>query len=205
MSIKDIGKSTSGISQYVRTAEKLLAAGRYRIALDALSVAQEFDPHNSSLPNIIERALVLEANSAVNDAAKQEGSNGNGRRPYLSVTVGKHFESGVKDEETPLTAEEVHTRVKMLVDAANVFLGRGLNESAFESLMRAYLLDPLAPEVISGEKSILPVLEVMGDGPGGKISTRTSSEDRTTESNSASLKEAPLKRGSLLRRWMQGR
>lgn len=205
MSIREMRKSNTGISQYVRTAEKLLAAGRYQTALDALSVAQEFYPHNSSLPNIIERVLVLEAKSGGNDAAQQEGSNGNGRRHTLSVRVGKQYESALRDEEAPLSAGEVHARVKILVNAANVFLGRGLNESAFESLMRAYLLDPLAPEVISGEQKILPVLEVMGNRPGGKASSHTSAEDRTEKSNSASLNEAPLKRGSLLRRWMQGR
>jgi hypothetical protein len=203
MSTRDIGKSATGVSQYVRTAEKLLAAGRYRTALEALSVAQEFDPHNSFLPNIIERALILEAESAENNAAKQGGSNGNGRRHSLPVTVAKQFESGVKGDELPLSSEDVHRRVKMLVDAANVFLGRGLNESAFESLMRAYLLDPLAPEVISGEQKILPVIEMMGDRR--RATARLSSDDRTIQSNSASLNDAPLKGGSLLRRWMQGR
>jgi hypothetical protein len=136
------------VSQYVRTAEQLLSAGKYAMALEALSVAQELEPHDASVRAILDRALMLQAQT---------------RSRYLSVTVGNQFAGGVRtaEDEFPLSQEETRARVRYLVEVADVFLDRGMTESALDSLMRAYLLDPLAPEVISSEKKILPVLEIM--------------------------------------------
>jgi hypothetical protein len=64
MKVKDAYLNSGGVSQYVRTAEKLLAAGNYRMAIDAMSVAQELDPHNPRLQGVVERALMLEAKAA---------------------------------------------------------------------------------------------------------------------------------------------
>jgi tetratricopeptide (TPR) repeat protein len=139
-----------GVSQYVRTAEQLLNAGKYAMALEALSVAQELDPHSASVRTILDRALMLRAQTT-----------------SRYVTVGEEFARGVRtaEDETALSQQEIHARVQYLVDVADVFLDRGMTESALDSLMRAYLLDPLAPEVISSEKRILPVLEMMRNAP----------------------------------------
>jgi len=136
------------VSQYVRTAEELLSAGKYAMALEALSVAQELEPHDASVRAILDRALMLQAQTTSR---------------YLSVTVGNQFVGGVRavEDDSSLSKEEIRARVQYLVEVADVFLDRGMTESALDSLMRAYLLDPLAPEVISSEKRILPVLEIM--------------------------------------------
>jgi hypothetical protein len=149
-----------GVSQYVRTAEQLLHAGKYAMALEALSVAQELDPYNASVRTILDRALMLQAHSTAR---------------YLSVTVGKEFAQGVRtaEDESALSQQEIRARVQYLVEVADVFLDRGMTESAMDSLMRAYLLDPLAPEVISSEKKILPVLEMMRNAP-QKLNSDTS-------------------------------
>jgi thioredoxin-like negative regulator of GroEL len=148
-----------GVSQYVRTAEQLLDAGKYAMALEALSVAQELEPHNASIRAILDRVLMLEA---------QNSSR------YLSVTVGDEFAGGVRtsEDEAALSPQEIHARVKYLVDIADVFLDRGMTESALDSLLRAYLLDPLAPEVISSERRILPLLDIMREGS-QKLSSET--------------------------------
>jgi tetratricopeptide (TPR) repeat protein len=141
-----------GVSQYVKTAEHLLKAGKYAMALEALSVAQELEPHSVPVKTAIDRALTLQTEAASR---------------YLSVTVGNHFAHGVRtaEDEAALSQQEIHERVQYLVDVADVFLDRGMTESALDSLMRAYLLDPLAPEVLSSEKRILPVLEMMRSAP----------------------------------------
>ena len=141
-----------GVSQYVRTAEQLLNAGKYAIALEALSVAQEMEPQNASVRAILDRALMLQAQTTSR---------------YLSVTVGSQFARGVRalEDESALSQQEIRARVQYLVEVADIFLDRGMTESALDSLMRAYLLDPLAPEVISSEKKIFPVLEMMRNAP----------------------------------------
>ncbi len=141
-----------GVSQYVRAAERLLEAGKYTMALEALSVAQELEPYNASVRTVLDRALTLQAQL---------------RGPSLSVTVGNQFPHGVRtaEDESALSQQEIHARVEYLVQVADVFLDRGMTESALDSLMRAYLLDPLAPEVLSSERRILPVLEMMRSVP----------------------------------------
>jgi hypothetical protein len=145
-----IAMERHGVSQYVRTAEQLLSAGKYAMALEALSVAQELEPHNASVRTVLDRVLTQQAEI---------------RTHHLSVSVGKQFPRGVRaaDDESALTQQEIRVRVQYLVDVADVFLDRGMTESALDSLMRAYLLDPMAPEVISSEQRIFPVLDLMRD------------------------------------------
>jgi hypothetical protein len=156
-----------GVSQYVRTAEQLLEAGKYAMALEALSVAQELEPHDASVRAILDRALMLQAQSSSR---------------CLTVTVGNEFARGTRtaEDEVALSPQEIHARVQYLVDIADVFLGRGMTESALDSLLRAYLLDPLAPEVISSEQRILPLLDIMRDGS-QKLSSGTTEGPVRTE------------------------
>jgi len=81
----------------------------------------------------------------------------------LSVTVGKQFESGFKrqEDESATSSEAVRLRIKELTETAQILLNRGLSESAFETLMRAYLLDPLNPDVLLCEKRVLPAWEAL--------------------------------------------
>jgi hypothetical protein len=100
----------------------------------------------------MERARLLEASSAPSEDP--------GR--YLSVTVGNRFQGGIKGSDTdePTSPEQTRLRIRELTETAHILLNRGLSESAFDTLMKAYLLDPLNPDVISAEKRVLPAWEL---------------------------------------------
>lgn len=69
--------------------------------------------------------------------------------------------AGRTDGNESLTPHEIETRVRHLtIVAANLFK-RGAYEPAFESLMKAYLLDPGSPHVVACEKTLLPALEML--------------------------------------------
>jgi hypothetical protein len=140
-----------------------MLAGKVETALEQLAIAQGLEPDNKYILAVIERA------NAMHRGTSQRGSTAprspdaeSGRHRYLSITVGKEFESGIRSSrpEPQLTPEELRLRVHQLVVNADALLSRGQSESAFESLMKAYLLDPLAPEVLSCEKRVLPAWEL---------------------------------------------
>jgi hypothetical protein len=60
-----------------------------------------------------------------------------------------------------LSSQEVESRVRRLTAVASNLFWRGSYQTAFESLMKAYLLDPSSPYVIACEKTLLPVLDMM--------------------------------------------
>jgi thioredoxin-like negative regulator of GroEL len=133
---EDNHKSSNSVSQYVRAAEELLTSGKYGMALEALSIAQEMDPQNSNLQAIVERALMLQAQAATNPSEQSELPAERTSSWILSPTVGKQFDHGVKSvSEVSPSPQEIHAKVKYLVDTATVFMDRGMNESAFESLI----------------------------------------------------------------------
>jgi hypothetical protein len=131
----------TGVSHYLDAAKCLLAAGKSGMALEALSVAREMDPSDVRIQTFLDNALLLAAHGAVDPGFPPPG-----------------------DRERGGDAQDIRSRVRYLVDAADGFLARGLNESAFESLLCAYLLDPLAPEVMASEERILPILNIMRGG-----------------------------------------
>jgi hypothetical protein len=148
---EDSRSGPTSVSQIVRTAERYVAEGRFGLALDQLTIAKSLDPQNQYIGAIIERVQALER------AVPSRQSD-----RYLSVTVGHQYEAGVRgrDEEN-MSADELRTRVRELTEAAGILLNRGLSESAFETLMRAYLLDPVSPDVLACEKSVLPAWELV--------------------------------------------
>jgi hypothetical protein len=77
------------------------------------------------------------------------------RKP-LSVTIGPEF-GKVGGKGIPGT--DVQSQVVRLTGAAEQYLKRGQSALAFDSLMEAYLLDPLNPLVLSCEKNVLPAWE----------------------------------------------
>lgn len=161
-SLNGSGQAASGsnnVMEFIRAAEKFMSAGKYALALDQLLLAQKLEPKNQYIGAIIERAEALRAGTGSH--GKQRGaSNDPGR--FLSLTVGKEFEHGIRQpgEEAVLTPQETRAKVLQLVESADALLGRGLSENAFEALMKAYLLDPVAPEVIACEGKVLPVWEL---------------------------------------------
>jgi hypothetical protein len=137
----------------IRMAEKHMAAGKYALAVEQLSLAQQLEPQNQYIRAIMERARILESSSTSNDDSNR----------YLSVTVGNKFDGGIRgqQQDDPASAEETRLRIRELTETAHILLNRGLSESAFETLMKAYLLDPLNPDVISAEKRVLPAWELV--------------------------------------------
>ena len=159
-SFKDSPQASHSVTQLIRLAEKYSAAGKHSLALEQLSVAQELEPHNKYIEAIIERVRVLQRterrDDARNDYLSTEPELDANR--YLSVTVGAEFDKGIKafKEESLPPPTDLQVRIKRLTDIAEELLQQGLYESAFDSLMKAYLLDPISPYVISCEKIVLP-------------------------------------------------
>ncbi len=85
---------------------------------------------------------------AIGDAPRE-------RKP-LSVTIGSDF-GKVGGNAGP--GRDVQSQISRLTGAAEQYLKRGQSALAFDSLMEAYLLDPLNPLVVSCEKSVLPAWE----------------------------------------------
>lgn len=155
----------SSVSDIIRSAEKFLSEGRYDVALEQLNQARGLDPANQYIDAIIVRAQNLRA-TQINPAQGRDPALEGSR--YLSVTIGKEFRGGIRPEEAG-SPEQIRLQIRQLTDTASVLLSRGLNESAFDSLMKAYLLDPMNPDVIACEARVLPAWERVrrahGDAP----------------------------------------
>jgi hypothetical protein len=83
------------------------------------------------------------------------GNPGRDKKP-LSVTIDQDFgRVGGKGPVGP----NVQSQIIRLTGAAEQYLKRGQSALAFDSLMEAYLLDPLNPLVLSCEKDVLPAWE----------------------------------------------
>jgi tetratricopeptide (TPR) repeat protein len=166
-------------SQYVRAAERYLLLEKFDMAMEQLAAAQQLEPDNQYILAVLERAQMLQHRINQKDSGKTPGpgrTETQGHR-YLSVTVGRQFDNGIRDmrEDPPLSAQEVRLRVRQHVATAEALLSRGLSENAFESLMKAYLLDPLAPEVLACEKKVLPAWELTRNRREQAILSQTSS------------------------------
>ncbi len=57
--------------------------------------------------------------------------------------------------------EDLQARIRHLTSAATRLFERGSYDTAFDSLMKAYLLDPASPHVLACERTLLPALELM--------------------------------------------
>lgn len=138
-------RKNGGVTQLVQAAERFIDAKNFKLALQQLAAAQELDPKNSYITAIVHRVREMEDD----------------HKRYLSVTVGKEFKDGIKglEDEPALSAREVRAKVRTLTNAAERFLEEGSVDSAFESLMKAFLLDPVSPDVVTCEKSVLPAWE----------------------------------------------
>jgi hypothetical protein len=74
------------------------------------------------------------------------------------VTVGREFSGGIRPDEGG-SSEQIRLQIRQLTDTATVLLNRGMSEGAFDSLMKAYLLDPMNPDVIACESRVIPAWE----------------------------------------------
>jgi hypothetical protein len=153
-----VGFSIGGASHLIRSAEKLAASGRFDFAVEQLAVAQQLDPGNKYIHAIIDRIRVLQ-NISENGNSKLDIQT---EKPtQLSVTVGRQFADGIRSSEDDqrFTPDDIHTKIRFLTNMADQYLENGSSDKAFDSLMKAYLLDPLSPYVIATEKTVLPAWE----------------------------------------------
>lgn len=147
-----IGQQAAATKEYIRVAERYIQEREYDLAMKQLTIAQRIDPNNIYIHAIIERIHRLAA----------EESNG-GR--FLAITVGDEFEDGIRPTPDGFPRpDEVEAQVRRLTAKASELLRRGAYETAFDSLMNAYLLDPVSPLVIETERTLLPAIEMMRRG-----------------------------------------
>lgn len=135
------------ITHLIRSAERYISQQKFELARNQLDVARQLAPRNSYIGAIIERLSELETVVS---------------RPTmltLSPTIDPKSVAGFLTTERPSETHEVQTRVRQLTSAAEKALEEGSVENAFNSLMKAYLLDPVSPFVLSCEKTLLPVWE----------------------------------------------
>jgi len=145
----------SSVTDIIRSAEKFLSEGRYDVALEQLHQARGLDPSNQYIDAIIVRAQTLRS-TQINPAQGRDPALEGSR--YLSVTIGKEIGGGMRLEEGG-SPEQIRLQIRQLTDTAAVLLNRGLSDNAFDSLMKAYLLDPMNPDVIACEARVLPARE----------------------------------------------
>jgi hypothetical protein len=140
--------SVSSTKEIIRAAEKFIQSQQYDLALRELATAQRVDPNNMYIKAIAERIHSL-----------IQGDRTSSSR-FLSVTVGKEFENGIKPE-APREVSPIEAQVQKLTAVASSHLRQGAYETAFETLFDAYLLDPCSPTVLESEKTLLPAIEMM--------------------------------------------
>ena len=136
-------KMDSRITELISDAEKHIESKQYPVALEQLAAAEQIEPDNKSIHMIRELVKSLQAEKIKPSALKR----------LLSVTVDPKSPRGIK-HSAPTT--DAQMRIRSLTSSAEYFLSRGAVDNAFESLMRAYLLDPVAPEVLACEQRVLP-------------------------------------------------
>lgn len=135
------------ITHLIRSAERYISQQKFELARNQLDVARQLAPRNSYIGAIIERLSELE--TVVSRPAATS----------LSPTIDPKSPAGFVTTERPAETHEIQTRVRQLTSAAERALEEGSVENAFNSLMKAYLLDPVSPFVLSCEKTLLPIWE----------------------------------------------
>ncbi len=137
--------STTGVSQFIRNAERLLAEEKFSSAMDQLIVAQQLDPDNQYIRAIMERVVALQS------------KKGTTTQHPLGVTIDKN------SDPVPSDLQGV---VKELTETAVRFQKDGQLESAFNALMKAYLMDPTSPHVALRRKERPPRLGASAEEDG---------------------------------------
>jgi hypothetical protein len=143
--MKTPAMSQGGVSEFIRAAERSIAAGDLNLALQQIANARSIDPKNEYLDAIVERIDLL--------AARRDPVGKNGFLQASPLPV-------IEPEKLEMTPE-LQARVKRLTNVAINLFERGSYETAFDSLMKAYLLDPTSSYVMNCEKTLLPAIELM--------------------------------------------
>ncbi|MBX2991272.1 MAG: hypothetical protein KF749_08890 [Bacteroidetes bacterium] len=130
------------VTRLITEAEQFIESRLYGEALELLADAELIEPENKSIHLI--RELVRNLRS--------EQEKPSALRSLFTFTATEEEPASNREEQE----RTIQKRVRNLIVSAEHFLSRGAVDNAFESLMRAYLLDPLAPEVLECERRVLP-------------------------------------------------
>jgi hypothetical protein len=154
-------QQSAATREIIRVAERHIEAREFDLAMQKLSMAQRLEPDNIYITAIVERI----------HRVASESSNG-GR--FLSLTVGNEFDEGIRPEnESARTPEGVDTQIRRLTSKASELMRQGAYETAFDSLMNAYFLDPVSPTLMESEKTLLPAIEMMRRQKAGRVTGQT--------------------------------
>ncbi len=184
------------VSQLIRSAEKFISLHKFTFAEDQLNLARTLDPNNAYIWAIQERLHTMKDDGGsfgnFNVGAMPDAGSDSSR--YLSVTVGSEFNGGFKsaDAESRLSSKDLQARIRQLTTVAEDFLDKGSYENAFDSLMKAYLLDPVSPYVVSCEKVVLPAWE-SSHKPGKTINSFASKTTDETKGGKTDMGQIPEK------------
>ncbi len=153
---------TAPVREAIGRAERHIAAREFGRAQECLADAWRLDPGNPYIPAIVERIEILQ--SMTREESSKKGSSHRALR-YLAATVGPRFPDGVKPEtDEPMDRDQ---RVRRLMAVALSLVERGSIEPAFQTLRKAYLLDPDHPEVRICADRIVPLWEAHSRQPAG--------------------------------------
>jgi hypothetical protein len=149
-----------GVTEFIRAAESFVQSGKYAAALEQLARARKLEPENKYILAIMERVEDLHRNPpspartiVPEDSIPSSLDSGH----YLSITVGNEFEDGIRRETPPAPRSAPFDLIRELTDVARGLAALGHVEPAFNALMRAYLIDPMSPDVIACEATVLPL------------------------------------------------
>jgi hypothetical protein len=178
-------QQSAATRETIRIAEKHIEAREFDLAMQKLSMAQRMEPDNIYITAIVERIHRIAS----------ESSNG-GR--FLGLTVGNEFEDGIRPaNESARPIEGVDMLIRRLTAKATELIRQGAYETAFDSLMNAYLLDPVSPTLMESEKTLLPAIEMMRRQKKGNVGSQRMSglsffppSERMTDSSALSAQDS---------------
>ncbi len=142
-------RASSAVTEIIKKAEKHIAAGDLGRAKALLEDAQKTEPDNEYIIAIFERVMLLDSRDE--DAPAHE----------LLIPQVEHEVTVPQPAHILLPEDEVQQQVKHLTTMARDLFERGSFDSAFDSLMKAFMLDPLSKDVAREESVIVPAFELM--------------------------------------------
>jgi hypothetical protein len=153
-------QQSAATREIIRVAERYIQAHEFDLAMHHLTMAQSMEPDNIYITAIVER---------IHRIASESSSGGR----FLGLTVGNGFENGIKPvSERALQPEGVDAQIRKLTSKAGELIRQGAYETAFDSLMNAYFLDPVSPTLMESEKTLLPAIEMMRRQKTGKAGSQ---------------------------------
>jgi hypothetical protein len=139
--------SDQSIAQLIGSAERFIGQQKFELARNQLEVARQLDPRNSYIGAIIDRLAELETIPTRHAAVS------------FTPTINPQSATGMRESEPWVNPLQIQAQVRHLTGIAEKHLDEGSVENAFDTLMKAYLLDPVSPYVLSCEKTLLPAWE----------------------------------------------